>query len=80
MVRSYSLLAHVIPIAIGSNTLPLVFAIITAVYGLISFSHYGLRSLKLFRAKTAQRWRPVGWTRWGMVSSLYNSSIDRAYS
>ncbi|PQE17249.1 hypothetical protein CJF31_00005640 [Rutstroemia sp. NJR-2017a BVV2] len=45
-----------------------VFAIITSVYGMISFAHYGLRSLKLFRAKTAPRWRPVGWSRWGMVS------------
>jgi len=44
-----------------------IFAIITGVYGLISFSHYGLRSLKLFREKTASRWRPVGWTKWGML-------------
>ncbi|KAI9643226.1 hypothetical protein NHQ30_007842 [Ciborinia camelliae] len=48
-----------------------IFAIITSVYGMISFSHYGFRSLKLFRAKTAPRWRPVGWTRWGMLEFLH---------
>ncbi|RAL65420.1 hypothetical protein DID88_000988 [Monilinia fructigena] len=48
-----------------------IFAIITGVYGLISFSHYGFRSLKLFRAKTAPRWRPVGWTKWGMLEFLH---------
>ncbi|KAF7905436.1 uncharacterized protein EAF01_005957 [Botrytis porri] len=48
-----------------------IFAIITSVYGMISFSHYGFRSLKLFRAKTAPRWRPVGWTKWGMLEFLH---------
>ncbi|THV55004.1 hypothetical protein BGAL_0016g00470 [Botrytis galanthina] len=48
-----------------------IFAIITSVYGMISFAHYGFRSLKLFRAKTAPRWRPVGWTKWGMLEFLH---------
>lgn len=47
-----------------------VFAVITAVYGMISFAHYGLRSLKLFRSKTSPKWRPVGWTKWGMMEFL----------
>ena len=47
------------------------FAVITAVYGMISFAHYAFRSLKLFRTKTAQRWRPSGWTKWGFVSSSF---------
>lgn len=47
-----------------------VFAIITGVYGLLSFTHYFLRSLKLFRSKTSSKWRPVGWTKWGMVGFL----------
>jgi len=47
-----------------------VFAVITGVYGLISFTHYFFRSLKLFRRKTAPRWRPVGWTRWGILEFL----------
>lgn len=43
---------------------------ITGVYGLISFTHYGLRSLKLFRSKTSPKWRPVGWTKWGLVGTF----------
>ncbi|PQE26348.1 metal ion binding protein [Rutstroemia sp. NJR-2017a BBW] len=55
------------------TSLPLqeIFAVITSVYGMISFAHYGLRSLKLFRAKTAPRWRPVGWSRWGMLEFFH---------
>jgi hypothetical protein len=37
---------------------------------MLSFAHYGLRSLKLFRSKTAPKWRPVGWTKWGMLEFL----------
>ncbi|KAH6674454.1 hypothetical protein B0J14DRAFT_653750 [Halenospora varia] len=47
-----------------------IFAIITGVYGLLSFTHYFLRSLKLFRSKTSSKWRPVGWTKWGMLEFL----------
>jgi len=47
-----------------------IFAVITGVYGLLSFTHYSFRSLKLFRAKYATKWRPVGWTKWGMLEFL----------
>lgn len=47
-----------------------IFAVITAVYGLLSFTHYSFRSYKLFRAKHATKWRPVGWTKWGMMEFL----------
>ncbi|KAF4636346.1 hypothetical protein G7Y89_g1735 [Cudoniella acicularis] len=36
-----------------------IFAIITGVYGLLSFTHYFFRSLKLFRSKTSPKWRPL---------------------
>ncbi|KII93309.1 hypothetical protein PLICRDRAFT_102084 [Plicaturopsis crispa FD-325 SS-3] len=52
-------------------TLQDVFAVITSVYGLISFSHYGIRTLKLFREKTSSRIRPLGWTRWGTLEFLH---------
>jgi len=47
-----------------------IFGIITGVYGLISFTHYFFRSLKLFLPKTSPKWRPVGWTRWGVAEFL----------
>jgi len=47
------------------------FGIITGIYGLLSFSHYALRSLKLFRSKTSSEFRPVGWTKWGMFEFLH---------
>lgn len=47
-----------------------IFAIITGVYGMLSFTHYAFRSLKLFRSKTSPKWRPVGWTKWGMLEFL----------
>jgi len=47
-----------------------IFAVITGVYGLLSFTHFSFRSLKLFRAKTASKYRPVGWTKWGMLEFL----------
>jgi len=37
---------------------------------MLSFTHYGFRSLKLFRSKTSPLWRPIGWTRWGMLEFL----------
>ncbi|RDW91253.1 hypothetical protein BP5796_02418 [Coleophoma crateriformis] len=50
----------------GTNlSLQKIFAIITAVYGLLSFTHFFFRSLKLFRKNTAPNFRPLGWTRWG---------------
>jgi hypothetical protein len=52
-----------------------VFAIITAVYGMLSFTHYAFRSYKLFRSKTSPKWRPVGWTKWGMVSSMVSMQL-----
>jgi len=53
-----------------------IFAVITAVYGMISFAHYAYRSLKLFRSSTAPRWRPVGWTRWGLLEFLHINFIS----
>jgi len=47
-----------------------IFAVITGVYGMISFTHYAFRSLKLFRSKTSPSFRPVGWTRWGLLEFL----------
>lgn len=47
-----------------------VFAVITGVYGMLSFGHYALRSLRLFRSKTAPKYRPIGWTKWGMLEFL----------
>ncbi|KAL3424290.1 hypothetical protein PVAG01_03571 [Phlyctema vagabunda] len=41
------------------------FAIITGVFGLLNYTHCFLRSLKLFREKTASQFRPIAWTRWG---------------
>jgi len=40
-----------------------VFAVITGVYGLLSFTHYFFRTLKLFLGKWSYKFRPVGWTR-----------------
>lgn len=51
----------------ADNSIRVVFAVITGVYGLLSFTHYSIRSLKLFRPKTSPKWRPVGWTKWGIV-------------
>ncbi|KAG9238088.1 hypothetical protein BJ875DRAFT_451917 [Amylocarpus encephaloides] len=48
-----------------------IFGIITGIFGLISFTHYAFRSLKLFRGKVAPKWRPVGWSRWGMLEFLH---------
>jgi len=47
-----------------------IFAVITGVYGLLSFTHYFFRSLKLFLKKKAVNFAPVGWTRWGMLEFL----------
>ncbi|RDL37870.1 Uncharacterized protein BP5553_05303 [Venustampulla echinocandica] len=51
-------------------SLQTIFAIITGVYGLISFTHYFFRSLRLFLPKKSPKWRPVGWTKWGIAEFL----------
>ncbi|KAH8821062.1 hypothetical protein F5884DRAFT_650949, partial [Xylogone sp. PMI_703] len=48
-----------------------IFAVITAVYGMISFTHYAWRSWKLFRTKTSASCRPLGWKRWGLLEFLH---------
>jgi len=47
-----------------------IFAVITGVYGMMSFTHYTWRSFKLFLPKTSPKWRPVGWTKWGLAEFL----------
>jgi len=48
-----------------------IFAIITAVYGMMSFTHYSWRSWRLFRTKSSETCRPLGWKGWGLFEFLH---------
>lgn len=37
---------------------------------MMSFTHYFFRSLKLFLNRHGDKFKPIGWTRWGMVRSI----------
>lgn len=55
--------------------LQLIFAIIVAVYGMISFFHFGLRSMKLFFNRYNDRFKPLGWNRWGMLEFFHINTL-----
>jgi len=58
-----------------SLNLQLIFAIITAVYGMISFGHFAMRSFKLFFNRHGSRYKPLGWTRWGMLEFFHITTL-----